>query len=85
MLRTSLPYLLLVSVIGLAIVSSEGVTAQQPAGQARQTARSRATTDYTGYWVSVVTEDWRWRMVTPPKGDFTSIPVSDEGRRVAGL
>jgi hypothetical protein len=33
--------------------------------------------------VSVVTEDWRWRMTTPPKGDFISIPLSDEGRRVA--
>jgi hypothetical protein len=50
-----------------------------------QTPRARATSDLTGYWVSVVTEDWRWRMVTPDKGDFTSIPVSDEGRRVAGL
>src|SRR5947209_3371794 len=25
--------------------------------------------DLTGYWVSVVTQDWRWRMVTPAKGD----------------
>jgi hypothetical protein len=33
----------------------------------------------------VVTEDWRWRMVTPAKGDFISIPLSDEGRRVASL
>ena len=33
--------------------------------------------------MSVVTEDWRWRMVTPPKGDYISIPLSDEGRRVA--
>lgn len=39
--------------------------------------------DLTGSWVSVVTEDWRWRMTTPPKGDFTSIPLTPEGRRVA--
>ena len=32
--------------------------------------------DFTGYWVSVVSEDWRWRMVTPAKGDFASIPVN---------
>ena len=51
-----------------------------PAG----TPRAQATADYTGYWVAYITEDWRWRMVTPPKGDFTSIPLSDEGRRVAG-
>jgi hypothetical protein len=32
--------------------------------------------------VSVVTEDWRWRMVTPAKGDFASVPLNAEGRRV---
>jgi len=39
--------------------------------------------DLTGYWVSVVTEDWRWRMMTPPKGDYTSVPLNAEGKRVA--
>jgi hypothetical protein len=34
-------------------------------------------------WVPVVTEDWRYRMVTPPKGDYTSVPISAEGRKVA--
>jgi len=37
----------------------------------------------TGYWVSVVTEDWRYRMVTPPKGSFGGVPLNGEGRRVA--
>jgi hypothetical protein len=37
----------------------------------------------TGYWVSVVTEDWRWRMVTPAKGDYASVPLNPEGRKVA--
>ena len=36
----------------------------------------------TGYWVSVVNEDWRWRMVTPPKGDFVSLPLNPEGIKV---
>ncbi|MSV27163.1 MAG: hypothetical protein EXQ52_00200 [Bryobacterales bacterium] len=48
------------------------------------TPKAVAPVDLTGYWVSVVTEDWRWRMVTPPKGDVNSIPVNPEGRRVAG-
>jgi hypothetical protein len=52
-------------------------------GPAPQTARAAAPYDPTGYWVSVVTEDWRWRMTTPPKGDYISIPLSDEGRKVA--
>ncbi len=45
-------------------------------------AREGAPVDFTGYWVSVVTEDWRWRMVTPAKGDFASIPLTPEGRKV---
>jgi len=47
------------------------------------TARAAAPTDFTGYWVAVVTEDWRWRMMTPAKGDVSSIPVTAEGRRTA--
>jgi hypothetical protein len=47
------------------------------------TARSAAPIDLTGQWVSVVTEDWRWRMVTPAKGDLASIPLNPEGRKVA--
>ncbi len=47
------------------------------------TAKQDAPLDLTGYWVSVITEDWRWRMVTPPKGDYWSLPLSPEGRRVA--
>jgi hypothetical protein len=35
--------------------------------------------------VSVVTEDWQWRMVTPKKGDAESVPLNDEGRRVLNL
>ena len=47
------------------------------------TPRDRAPIDLTGYWVSLITDDWRWRMVTPPKGDLLYLPVNDEGRRAA--
>jgi hypothetical protein len=47
-----------------------------------RSAKEGAPVDFTGYWVSVVTEDWRWRMVTPIKGDFASIPLTPEGRKV---
>src|SRR4051812_34268618 len=46
-------------------------------------ARAVAPVDLTGTWVSIVTEDWRWRMVTPPKGDVASIPVNGEARKIA--
>ena len=45
--------------------------------------RTGAPVDITGTWVSVVTEDWRWRMVTPAKGDYASVPLSLEGKNLA--
>ncbi len=45
--------------------------------------RDAAPLDLTGTWVSIVNEDWRWRMVTAPKGDFQGIPLNEEGTRVA--
>jgi hypothetical protein len=56
---------------------------QGPAPGPPQTARQAAPIDLVGTWVSVVTEDWRWRMTTPPKGDVASVPVTAEGRKVA--
>ena len=47
-------------------------------------AREAAPIDLTGYWVSIVNEDWRWRMVTPPPGDYASVPLNDAGREAAG-
>jgi hypothetical protein len=47
------------------------------------TPRAQQPIDLTGTWVSIVTEDWRWRMITPPKGDFPSIPMNAEARKVA--
>jgi hypothetical protein len=45
-------------------------------------AKEAAPVDLTGYWVSVVTEDWRWRMVTPIKGDFAGVPLNPAGRKL---
>jgi hypothetical protein len=47
------------------------------------TARAASPIDITGYWVSLVTEDWRYRMLNAPKGDYYSIPLNAEGKRVA--
>jgi hypothetical protein len=52
-------------------------------GQVPQTPQAQAPIDLTGWWVSVVTEDWRWRMVTPAKGDYASVPINDVARRLA--
>ena len=44
--------------------------------------REAAALDLTGYWVSVITEDWKYRMVTPKNGVFDSLPLNGEGRKV---
>lgn len=54
-----------------------------PPPQPVRPAKEVAPEDLTGYWVSIVTEDWRWRMVTPAKGDFTSVPLNQNGRKIA--
>jgi len=59
------------------------VLAQPPsAPPVPKAPRAAAPVDLTGYWVSVISEDWRWRMVTPLKGDFASVPLNGEGRKV---
>ncbi len=47
--------------------------------------RAGAPVDLTGNWVAVVSEDWQWRMVTPAQGDYASVPLTPEGRRVADM
>jgi hypothetical protein len=47
------------------------------------TAKAAAPIDLTGYWVAFVTEDWRFRMVTPHKGDYQSVPMTDAARKIA--
>jgi len=55
-------------------------------GQApQQSGRAGAIKDLTGYWVSVVAEHWHLRMMVPPKGDVTMLPVNAEGRRVTNM
>jgi len=47
--------------------------------------KAAATIDLTGYWVAVVSEDWRFRMVTPRKGDYQQVPLTDAARKVADV
>jgi hypothetical protein len=67
-------------VMSLSVIASGA--AQQATAPASRTPRSTAPLDLEGHWVSVVTEDWRWRMMTPPKGDASGIPLNPEGRKV---
>jgi hypothetical protein len=75
-------------IVVIAIIGSSMALSAQQGGRAGgppqppQTPQAAAPIDLTGNWVSVVTEDWRWRMVTPPKGDFASVPLNAEGTKV---
>ena len=61
----------------LAVLFAGMLKAQTP-----NSAKASAPIDLTGNWVSIVTEDYRWRMVTPLKGDSASVPLNAEGRKV---
>jgi hypothetical protein len=77
------------SIINMALLLSLGgiASAQGPAATTPTppTAKAAAPIDLTGYWVALVTEDWRWRMVTPAKGDYASIPITQEAKKAADL
>jgi len=47
------------------------------------TAKASAPMDLTGYWVAFVTEDWRFRMITPRKGDYQAVPMTPQARKIA--
>jgi hypothetical protein len=60
-----------------------GAHAQGRGGGPPPTPQAGAPIDLTGYWVAVISEDWRWRMVTPAKGDYASIPLTQAGKDLA--
>ena len=55
----------------------------RPPASAPAPPKAGAPIDITGYWVAVVSEDWRHRMATPRKGDYESLPLNANGRRTA--
>jgi hypothetical protein len=65
-----------------AVVVAQGPPQGPPAGPP-PAPQASAPIDVTGYWVAIVNEDWRWRMVTPPKGDAASVPLNPAGTKVA--
>jgi hypothetical protein len=74
---------LLIALAIPAVVLSQGRGGGGAAPQ--QPGRAGAIKDLTGYWVSVVAEHWHLRMMVPPKGDVTMLPVNAEARRVANM
>jgi len=79
LLRRLLP----VALAFAAATASVAQQAQRAPAAPPPTPKQQAPNDLTGYWVSVITEDWRWRMMTAPKGDYASVPLNDAGRKAA--
>jgi hypothetical protein len=77
--------LVLAAFVFVTFVLSSGVSAQGRGGApaAPATPRTAAPVDLTGYWVAIISEDWRWRMITPARGDFPSIPMTLEAQKLA--
>src|SRR6266700_4860128 len=73
----------LVILLAAGSLQAQGRGGRGGAPQPPPTAQAGAPIDLTGYWVSLVTGDWRFRMITPPKGDYTSMPLNAEARKIA--
>src|SRR5215218_9304648 len=78
-MKTTGIFVLAVLVTSVATLDAQrGRGAGAPAANPRQAA----PIDLTGYWVSPIIEDWKFRMVVPNKGVFDGIPLNPEGRKV---
>jgi hypothetical protein len=76
----SRPLLLIGAVLALCSATAD---AQRGAAPPPATPRAAAPIDLTGTWVSLVTNEWRWRMLTPPKGEYDVIPLNAAARKIA--
>src|SRR5260370_13770957 len=77
--RQTLPLLVLLCLLVPTLIYGQ----RGQRGAQTPSAKGAAATDITGTWVSVITEDWKYRMVTPRKGDFDGVPGTVEAFRAA--
>jgi hypothetical protein len=74
-------FVFLVTFLSVAAVGAQG--RGRGAAGPPPTGRAGAPKDLTGYWVSVVTEHWHLRMLVPPKGDYSMLPLNAQARKAA--
>jgi len=77
----------------LSLIAAASLGGAPPVGAPRAAApnpfapapqgKAGAMIDLTGNWVPIISQDWRWRMITPPKGDYASVPLNPNGTAVA--
>ncbi len=76
--RTLIALALMAGLSAVATGQGRGGAAQPP-----RSPKDASPVDLTGYWAAAITEDWRFRMVTPPKGDYASVPLNADGTKAA--
>ena len=69
--------------LGFSSLASAQISSIQERPTGSAPGRVEAPIDLIGTWVSIVSEDWRWRMTTPLIGDFANIPENEAAREVA--
>jgi hypothetical protein len=67
----------------LAAMAALMLSAAETPAYAATAAKASAPIDITGYWVAFVTEDWRFRMITPRKGDYQPVPMTPVASKLA--
>lgn len=72
--RSTTSALLVLSVLAPTALAQRGGRGGPPAP-----AEDSAPIDLTGYWVSVATEDWKFRMVTPNPGAYDALTLNAAG------
>lgn len=61
---------------------ADAAAANEPAN-AVPSAKAAAPFDPSGKWVSLVTRDWRFRMVVPGRGEYQGMPLNLAGKQFA--
>ncbi len=74
---------LFLGIVALATVGLRAQLGAVPGAQPPRAPRLAAPFDPSGYWVALVSDEWRYRMLTPPKGNVDYVPVNAEGRNAA--
>lgn len=57
--------------------------AQQRRDRSAANAQAEEPFNPTGYWVSIITHDWVYRMTVPQRGQYTDIPINAAARQFA--
>jgi len=68
--------------VAIVFATAGPLAAQRGAPPPPVAPQAAAPFDITGYWVALVSDEWRYRMIMPPKGNADYVPANAEGLRV---